>query len=168
MQTKAQAAAAVAAKVAADAKAALVASAAKGKRKPAAPAAPRAPLPQPAKGRRFAYMAPEVAADEYAAHPLTKRHENGSLVPQVAKAGRRIEPKAPPVGKARAYKRGSTPNEAREGTYRKYMLDIVLACTDTVSAQNMYNAAPWPDGRPLCNTHCFNWAVREGYIAWVD
>jgi hypothetical protein len=103
-------------------------------------------------------------ADNYAAHPLTKRcNEDGALEPHVAKASRRGKHMG---GPSREYVKGPKPNEAREGTYRKYMLDIILAHSTTHDAIAAYDKKPWPDHRPL-DTNCFTWSAKQGYIRWV-
>jgi hypothetical protein len=105
-------------------------------------------------------------AANYAAHPLTKRvNPEGVREPHVAKASRKGKHMG---GANRQYKPGHVANEAREGTYRKYMLDVILAHRSTHAAIAAYDAKPWPDLRPLDGTNCFTWAAKQGYIAWVE
>jgi len=149
---KAKAAKGVATKVAAATPAALA--------KPASEPA-KAPAGEPAKRPVFG---PDAA--HYAAHPLTKRvNPEGAREPHVAKASRKGKHMG---GANRNYKPGHVQNEAREGTYRKYMLDVILAHRSTHAAIAAYDAKPWPDLRPLDGTNCFTWAAKQGYIVWVE
>jgi len=127
----------------------------------ATPAALAKPASEPAKRPVFG---PDAA--HYAAHPLTKRvNPEGAREPHVAKASRKGKHMG---GANRNYKPGHVQNEAREGTYRKYMLDVILAHRSTHAAIAAYDAKPWPDLRPLDGTNCFTWAAKQGYIVWVE
>lgn len=147
-----------------------VAKAGRAPRAPATPAkveTPATPAPV-AVGGRFALD----AGDNYKAHPRTMRTENGKLIPGVAAPSKRAQLADTKVGKSmgvnRKYKLGSKPNEAREGTYRHYMLSVIMAHTSRHDAIVAYAKRPWPDNRPLDAHHCFGWAVKQGYIVWVD
>lgn len=115
-----------------------------------------------------------VAAEAYAAHPLTKRRETGGgaaqtpdeRVPHVAGAKRRIDAPGKSMGVNRAY-RVLAKHNARPNTYRAHLLDVVQAHNSTHAAIAAYVANPWPDLRPLDN-HCFNWCANNNYIQWLD
>lgn len=118
--------------------------------------------------------------DIYEPHRKTQRteaREDGSvaLVPHVAAKSRRAVTKANakgdlgPSGANRRYRvvRAMHAGEAKPGTWRHVRLSAVLAHTDKHAAQVAYARDPWPDLRPL-DDYCFAWAVRKGYIVWVD
>jgi hypothetical protein len=125
---------------------------------------------------RFAHMSPEAAAaGGYKAHPLTRRPKREGefgdvVVPGVAAASRRTLARIDGVNRKYRVCAGAHDKygKVRVSTYRKYILGIMLDNDNKHSAIGQYNASPWPDLRPMCDRHTFDWAAREGYIAWLD
>lgn len=70
--------------------------------------------------------------------------------------------KAPSRGGNRAYTKGPTANTAREGTFRHYFIETLLAHKDEDSAK-----AAHAKSKQYADTKFnFNWAAAQGYIVW--
>lgn len=77
-------------------------------------------------------------------------------------------PRAKPrrIGKTRRYIKTNKLDMSRVGTFRRYMISIIRAHTDTASA-NAYHAT-CDNPKFAKNKLDFNWAVDNGYITWED
>jgi hypothetical protein len=71
-------------------------------------------------------------------------------------------PKTPRVTANRAYAKGATKNEAKPGTWRHHMLTMIQAHKSTDDAK----AAHAKSGEYVGQALDFNWAAKQGYIAF--
>jgi len=80
-----------------------------------------------------------------------------------AKAAKAAKAKQPAKGTNRAYKVGTTANEARPDSWRHHLLTMVMTHKDTDSAK----AAHAKSGKFSANKLDFNFAAAKGYIVWT-
>lgn len=83
--------------------------------------------------------------------------------PAAKQPAKAAKAKQPAKGTNRAYKLGTTANEARPDSWRHHLLTMVMSNKDTDSAK----AAHVKSGKFSANKLDFNFAVAKGYIVWA-
>lgn len=122
------------------------------------------------KSGRYYWWNPKGKAEHGAAAKIKSGSVQVWPQPEAKKAERKAKsaPKterkasAPKPAADRAYAKGTKAVEAKDGSWRKYMLDTIRAHKSTNDAKAAHKASGQFAGQALD----FNWAAKEGYITW--